>query len=184
MYKVFPCQQRKCEMDTTCGYYPPSRGDQRFISSVEEVFDTAQMRARPLHHLSREELTQNVLEIVLENPNHVKEFLHNINKSSLRTEQLMQALQGFDADVLNSLCDRGVVQSDHLDQLRFHFNQSPHTPLVRLAASDRQLSYAFSNAKPPAIQLPPASASSYFNPSGSASSAQTPKKQGIYQGLF
>jgi len=35
VYKVFPCQQRKCDMDSTCGYYHPSRGDQRFITSVD-----------------------------------------------------------------------------------------------------------------------------------------------------
>lgn len=47
------------------------------------------MRARPIAQLSQEELTTNVLDIVLENPNHVKEFLYNNKQSSLRAPALI-----------------------------------------------------------------------------------------------
>ena len=96
-------------MDLVCGYYHPERGDQRHVTSVNQVFDTAQMRARPLEYRSLEEQTTNLQEIVLDNPNHVKEFLYNIQKSSLRAPFLVQQLAGFDQEVLHSLCDRGAV---------------------------------------------------------------------------
>ena len=76
-------------MDIACGYYHPGQGDQRFVLSVDQVFDTTQMRARPIAQLSQEELTTNVLDIVLENPNHVKEFLYNNKQSSLRAPALI-----------------------------------------------------------------------------------------------
>ena len=92
------------------------------------------MRALPLSYLTQDELTRSVHEVVLDNPNHVKELLFNCGLSAYRLEDVMRVLKnagGYHPDELNSLQERGVIQSSQLDQLRMQFNQPPHVPLVQ-----------------------------------------------------
>ena len=108
-------------MDLACGYYHAKCGDQRVLENINQVFDTSQMRARPPQNLYPEELTLNIQEIVLENPNNVKEFLYNLRLSYLRSPELIQHLAAHDPDVIKSLCERGTVQNNQLDSLRRQF---------------------------------------------------------------
>ena len=99
-------------MDRTCGYYHPEKGDQRIIQHPEQVFDSSLMRARPLPYKNQGELTQNWQEVVMDNPNHIKEFLYNQRLSTLRADQLQPILRtqfGLDEDVVNCLSERGTV---------------------------------------------------------------------------
>jgi len=76
------------------------------------------MRARPPAAVYNDELTMNVQEIVLDNPNHVKEFLYRNKWSAWHGTDLAHTLQinqKFDADIIHSLCDRGSIKTDALD---------------------------------------------------------------------
>ena len=87
-------------------------GDRRIIEHVDQIFDERLRRARSMQLLTQVELTQNIQDIVLDNPNHVKEFLFNCGLSTLRQNQLLQQLSmqsSFPEDIINSLWQRGVV---------------------------------------------------------------------------
>lgn len=74
--------------------------------------------------MTDDERVTSVDKIVLDNPNHVKEFLYNIGYSDLRVEQLVDILRykfTIDEVVINSICERGVVQNEKLDSLRKQF---------------------------------------------------------------
>ena len=62
--------------------------------------------------LTRVELTNNIQDIVLDNPNHVKEYLFNCGMSAMLQVELISELRAshcFPEDIIFSLCERGVV---------------------------------------------------------------------------
>lgn len=65
-----------------------------------------------MYYLSPNELTKNIQEIVLDNPNHIKEFIYNCGWSGIEVEQLACILRNetpFPEDIITSLCDRGAI---------------------------------------------------------------------------
>lgn len=95
-------------------------------------------RAIPSRYLTQEEVSVATAEFVLENPNHVKELLYNLNLSHLPFKQLVQVLRESQfqlSDIeIKVICEKGIVQTNKLDCLRHQFNQNPHIPLVNFEA--------------------------------------------------
>jgi len=76
-----------------CGYYHLKEGDIRVIHRLNSVYNFCTMRAFPMQHVMQDELTNKIQEIVLDNPNHVKEFLFNLKISGFRADELAQILR-------------------------------------------------------------------------------------------
>ena len=92
LYKIHPCQQRKCTLGLQCGNYHPREGDQRFPQDFSAVFSPLTHRANPPHALTPEERSTQQAEVVLDNPNHVVEFLANTGLSNCSEAQLSAVL--------------------------------------------------------------------------------------------
>jgi len=75
-----------------CGYYHPDEGDNRVITRLDQVYNFGTMRALPMQYVTQDEMSQKLPEIVIDNPNHVKEFLFNLRLTAYKANELAQIL--------------------------------------------------------------------------------------------
>jgi len=60
-----------------CGHYHPGKNDQRYLNSQSDFFDEETFYSRQPPNLTPEEFNSEIMACVLDNPNHLVEWLIN-----------------------------------------------------------------------------------------------------------
>ena len=110
-----------------CGHYHPGKGDQRFVTSLSDFYDQETFYARQPPNLTPQEYNNSIMACVLENPNHLVEYLISEKLQNLSEQALTTAFSQrmFPTELKQAFLDKGIIPDANMIQLRAKFNQRP-----------------------------------------------------------